>query len=98
MKSHVGYRVLSNEMEQVLGYIEDNISGKNVAVVPTSEQLCNDAALEISISPLASLASSTTDQGVISHVADRANYTSEYKEEIDAQDDVGVRMATVSEK
>ena len=47
---------------------------------------------------MTSLASRTTDQGVISHVADRANYTSEYKEEMDAQDDVGARMAMVSEK
>ena len=39
--------VLSNEMEPVLGYIEDNIYGENVAAVPSREQLRNDAALEI---------------------------------------------------
>ena len=50
-------------MEPVLGYIEDNIAGENVAAVPSREQLHNDAALEIS--PLASLASRTTDQGVV---------------------------------
>ena len=69
--------VLSNEMDPVLGYTEDNISGENVSAVPSREQLHNDAALEISISPLTSLASRTTDQGVISRVSNRANYTAE---------------------
>ena len=71
--------VLSNKIEPVLGYIEYNIDGENVAAVPSREQLRNDAALDISISPLTSLAYRTTDQGVISRVADRANYTAEYK-------------------
>ena len=88
--------VLSNEMDPVLGYIEDNISGENVAAGPSREQLRNDAALEIS--PLTSLASRKTYQGVISFVADRANYTVAYKEAMAAQADVGARMAMVSEK
>ena len=71
--------VLSNKIEPVLGYIEENIDGENVAAMPSPEQLRNDAALEISISPLTSLASRTTDQGVVSRVSDRANYTAEYK-------------------
>ena len=50
-----------------------------MAAVPSRELLRNDAALDISISPLTSLASRTTDQGVISRVADRANYTAAYK-------------------
>ena len=62
------------------------------------EQLRNDAALEISISPLTSLAARTTDQRVISRVADRANYTATYKEAMAAQADVGSRMSMVSEK
>ena len=90
--------VLSNEMEPVLGYIEDNIDGENVAAVPSRGQLRNDAALEISISPLTSLASRTTDQGVISRVADRANYNAAYKEAMAEQADVGAIMAMVSEK
>ena len=90
--------VLSNEMEPVLGYIEDNIYGENVAAVPIREQLLNDAALDISIPPLTSLASRTMDQGVISRVADRANYTATYKEAMAAQADVGSRMSMVSEK
>ena len=81
-----------------MGYIEDNIDGENLAAMPSPEQLRNDADLEISISPLTSLASRTTDQGVISHVADRADYTAAYKEAMAAQADVGARMAIVSEK
>ena len=90
--------VLSNEMELVLGYIEENIDGENVAAVPSREQLCNDTDLEISISPLMSLASRTTDQGVISRVANRANYTAAYKEAMAAQANVGARMDMVSKK
>ena len=66
-------------MEPVLGYIEDNIDGEYLATVPSCEQLRNDVSLEISISPLTSLASRTTDQGFISCVADRGNYTAAYK-------------------
>ena len=67
-----------------------------MAVVPSREQLRNDAALEISISSLTSLASRTTDQGVISRVVDRANYTDACKEAMAEQADVGARMAMVS--
>ena len=34
-------------MKLVLGYIEDNIAGGNVAAVPSRKQLRNDAALDI---------------------------------------------------
>ena len=49
-------------------------------------------------SPLTSLASRTTDQGVIFCIDDRTNYIAAYKEEVAAQDNVGARMSMVSEK
>ena len=39
--------MLSNEMDPVLGYTEDNIAGENVSAVLSREQLRNDAALDI---------------------------------------------------
>ena len=49
--------VLSNEMDPVLVFIEDDIAGENVAAVLSRDQLHSDAALETL--PLASLASRT---------------------------------------
>ena len=52
----------------------------------------------ISISPLTTLASRTTDQEGISRIANRVNYTSAYKKAMSAQAYVGARMTMVSEK
>ena len=89
--------VLSIEMEPLLGYVEDDIAGDNVADVPSRAQIRNAAALEIE-SPLSSSSAKTKDSSSLSHLSDRATYNDVYKEAMAAQADVGSRLAMVSEK